>query len=313
MFFRKHTPYWYLLPPGLFMLAFFFVPLFLAFQISLMDYSHDLYTPSFTGFRNYQTLLHTAPFWNALKNTFLFLVCIVPAMITLPIPFALLVNGKLKGLALFRSIIYIPVVTSIVVVGLTWRWMYADDGLVNWLLSLLHLPKVGWLVNPDVALYSVAIVIVWKGLAYYMMMYLAHLQGISHELYEAAEIDGANPWQKHWHVTLPHLRPTMVMVGLISTIGCLKIFGEVYVMTGGGPVGATQTLVYYIYERAFANLDLGLASAAGIVLMLILLAISILEIRLSHQEEFKKLLPLKPKSPTASPQANVPLNQTGGL
>jgi putative chitobiose transport system permease protein len=233
-------------------------------------------------------------------------------MVALPFVLALLVNGKLKGMTLFRSLIYIPVITSIVVVGLTWRWMYADDGLINWFLSLLHLPKVGWLVNPDIALYSIMIVVVWKGLAYYMMMYLAHLQSLSQDLYEAADIDGASLWQKHWHVTLPHLRPTMVMVAIISTIGCLKIFGEVYVMTRGGPVGATKTLVYYIYERAFENLDLGLASAAGIVLMLILLVLSLVEMQLSHKEEFEKLLPLKPKT-TQSPAVIMPANQTGSL
>jgi putative chitobiose transport system permease protein len=313
MFFRRLTPYWYLLPPIFMMVVFFFIPLVMAFQISLQDYSHDLYTPAYIGLRNYQNLAHLAPFWSALKNTFVFLLCVVPAMVTLPILLALLVNGKLKGMPLFRSLIYIPVVTSIVVVGLTWRWMYADDGLVNWLLSLLHLPKVGWLVNPDIALYSIAIVIVWKGMAYYMMMYLAHLQSLSQDLYEAADIDGANLWQKHCNVTLPHLRPSMVMVGIISTIGCLKIFGEVYVMTHGGPVGATKTLVYYIYERAFENLDLGLASAAGIILMLILLVLSLVEMQLSHKDEFKKLLPLKPKTSKSPATVAMPVNQTGSL
>lgn len=312
MFFRPLTPYWYLLLPALLMMAFFFAPLLMAFQISLLDYSHDLYTPAFVGLGNYHALLQAAPFWNALKNTFLFLVCVVPAMVVLPIILALLVNGKLRGMSLFRSLIYIPVVTSIVVVGLTWRWMYADDGLINWFLSLLHLPRVGWLVNPDIALYSIMIVVVWKGLAYYMMMYLAHLQSLSRDLYEAAAIDGANLWQKHWHVTLPHLRPTMVMVAIISTIGCLKIFSEVYVMTRGGPVGATKTLVYYIYERAFENLDLGLASAAGIVLMLILLVLSLVEMQLSHKAELEKLLPIKPKT-SQSPAAIMPVNQTGSL
>lgn len=306
MFFRKQTPYYYLLLPAIFMLAFFVVPLVMAFQISLLDYSHDLYTPAFVGFKNYITLSQAEPFWSSLKNTFIFLLCVVPAMITLPIILALLVNGNLKGMTLFRSLIYIPVVTSIVVVGLTWKWMYADDGLFNWFLSLFHIPKVGWLVNPDVALYSVMIMVVWKGLAYYMMMYLAHLQSLSQDLYEAADIDGANLWQKHLNVTLPHLRPTMVMVAIISTIGCLKVFAEVYVMTRGGPVGATKTLVYYIYERAFENLDLGIASAAGIVLMLILLVLSVIEMQVSHKEEFeatiKKWLPSKSKpAPTVMP------------
>lgn len=283
--FRKQTPYLYLILPSLFMFGFFFLPLLMAFGISLSDYSKDIYHPTFVGMANYAKLAHSAPFWNSLQNTFVFLLGVVPAMVVLPIFLALLLNGKLKGISVFRSLIYIPVVISMVVVGIAWRWLYADDGLINWFLSLFHIPKVGWLVNPDIALYSVMIVVVWKGLAYYMMMYLAHLQSLSQELYEAAEIDGANLWQKHWNVTVPHLRPTMVMVGIISTIGSLKVFTEIYVMTRGGPVNATKTLVYYIYERAFENLDLGLASAAGIILMLILLVFSILEMKLSPKDE----------------------------
>ncbi|WP_303675097.1 carbohydrate ABC transporter permease [Vampirovibrio chlorellavorus] len=298
--FRKQTPYLYLILPAIFMVSFFFLPLIMAFGISLSDYSRDIYHPSFVGLLNYARLAHSAPFWNALRNTFVFLLGVVPAMVLLPIFLALLLNGKLKGIAIFRSLIYIPVVISMVVVGIAWRWLYADDGLLNWFLSLFHLPKVGWLVSPDIALYSVMIVVVWKGLAYYMMMYLAHLQSLSSDLYEAAEIDGANLWQKHWHVTLPHLQPTMVMVGIISTIGSLKVFTEIYVMTRGGPVGATKTLVYYIYERAFENLDLGIASAAGIVLMLILLAFSLLEMKLSPKDD-NTPKPIKPASAKKPP------------
>ncbi len=301
--FRKQTPYLYLILPAIFMVSFFFLPLLMAFGISLSDYSRDIYHPSFVGLLNYARLAHSAPFWSALRNTFVFLLGVVPAMVVLPIFLALLLNGKLKGIAIFRSLIYIPVVISMVVVGIAWRWLYADDGLINWFLSLFHWPKVGWLVSPDIALYSVMSVVVWKGLAYYMMMYLAHLQSLSSDLYEAAEIDGANLWQKHWHVTLPHLQPTMVMVGIISTIGSLKVFTEIYVMTRGGPVGATKTLVYYIYERAFENLDLGIASAAGIVLMLILLAFSLLEMKLSPKED-TPLKVLKPKAESRiSPQS----------
>lgn len=305
--FRKQTPYLYLILPAVFMIGFFFLPLFMAFGISLSDYSRDIYHPAFVGLANYTHLAQSAPFWSALRNTFVFLLGVVPAMVVLPIFLALLLNGKLKGISVFRSLIYIPVVISMVVVGIAWRWLYADDGLINWFLSLFGLSKVGWLVNPDIALYSVMIVVIWKGMAYYMMMYLAHLQSLSHDLYEAAEIDGASLWQKHFHITLPHLRPTMVMVGIISTIGSLKVFTEIYVMTRGGPVNATKTLVYYIYERAFENLDLGVASAAGIVLMLILLAFSLLEMKLSPKDEpaAKPLEKLKKQEPPLLP------NQTG--
>jgi putative chitobiose transport system permease protein len=307
--FRKQTPYLYLILPAFFMFGFFFLPLFMAFGISLCDYSRDIYHPAFVGLSNYIHLAQSVPFWNALRNTFVFLLGVVPAMVVLPIFLALLLNGKLKGISVFRSLIYIPVVISMVVVGIAWRWLYADDGLFNCFLSLFGLSKVGWLVSPEIALYSVMIVVVWKGLAYYMMMYLAHLQSLSHDLYEAAEIDGAGLWQKHIHITLPHLRPTMVMVGLISTIGSLKVFTEIYVMTRGGPVNATKTLVYYIYERAFENLDLGIASAAGIVLMLILLAFSLLEMKLAPKDEPAAKFAGKRKKP----QSPLLPNQTGAI
>lgn len=313
--FRKRTPYLYLLIPVILMLGFFFWPLLMAFQISMMDYSSDLYAPRFVGLDNYWQLSRSPAFWSALKNTFVFLAGVVPAMVILPIFLALLVNGKIKGISLFRSLLYLPVVISMVVVGIAWRWLYADDGIINWLLSLVHLPRVGWLVDPDIALFAVMLVVVWKGLAYYMMMYLAHLQSISHDLYEAADIDGANLWQRHWHVTIPHLQPTMVMVGIIATIGSLKLFTEIYVMTRGGPVGATKTLVYYIYERAFENLDLGIASAAGIVLMLILLIFSLLEMRLSRAQDTapapKEPVTTKPLAPTQTTPPPSPQGQPG--
>lgn len=278
--YKIRTPYLYLVLPLALLLVFFFLPFFMAFYISLFDYGRDLYQPDFIGAANYVRLWQSPAFWNALVNTAVFVLGVMPAMVAIPVFLAVLLNTGLKGISVFRSLIYLPVVISMVVVGITWKWLYnADYGLINYFLSRLGLPKVGWLVNPDVALYAVMIVVVWKGLAYYMMMYLAHLQSLSKDLYEAAEIDGADLLRKHWHVTLPHLRPTMVMVAVISTIGSLKTFTEIYVMTRGGPVGATQTLVYYIYERAFENLDLGIASAAGIVLMIILLVLSLLQLQ----------------------------------
>ncbi len=272
-------PYLYLAAPLLLMGVFFFYPLLMALNISLLDYSRDIFTPDFIGLRNYQRLFTSPHFWQAFTNTAIFTVGVVPAMVTLPIILAVLLNARLKGIEVFRVLIYLPVVISMVVVGIAWKWLYAKDGLINYFLDGIGLPRVEWLVNPDIALYAVMVVVVWKGLAYYMMMYLAQLQSVPDELYDAAVIDGAGTLQKHWHVTLPHLRPTLLLVAVISTIGSLKVFTEIYVMTRGGPLGSTRTLVYYIYERAFENLDLGIASAAGLVLMVILLVLSLIQIR----------------------------------
>lgn len=282
--FRRETPYWYLITPLVMVLAFFVIPFVMALGISTRDYGQDLYQPAFVGLGNYQALFSNPLFWQSLGNTVVFLLGVVPAMIALPIILAVVLNHNVKGISIFRSIIYLPVIISIIVVGITWKWLYDKDGLINYFLSLVGIPKIGWLINPDIAIYAVMIVIVWKGLAYYMMMYLANLQTLSKDLYESADIDGANWWQRHWHITVPHLRPTMTMVAIISTIGCLKLFGEIYVMTKGGPVGSTQTLVYFIYQRAFENLDLGLASAAGVVLMVILMILTILQLKFSEED-----------------------------
>jgi putative chitobiose transport system permease protein len=286
---RYFTPYLYLITPLVLLLVFFVLPVCQTFWMSLQDYGQDLYQPQFVGLENYQTLVESPAFWKALGNTFLVVLGVVPAMCILPIVMALLINQQLKGIALFRTLIYLPVIISMVVVGIAWKWLYAYDGLINYGLTLLGLPKTGWLVNPDIALWAVMLVIVWKGLAYYMMMYLAHLQSISQELYQAAEIDGANRLQKHWHITIPALWPTIIMVAIISTIGSLKVFTEIYVMTQGGPVGSTQTLVYQIYEQAFQSLDLGLASAGGLVLMVILILVSLVQLRFSDWESLNKV------------------------
>ncbi|MGE0200336.1 MAG: carbohydrate ABC transporter permease [Candidatus Melainabacteria bacterium] len=279
--YRTTTPYLFLAVPLVLLLAFFLLPFGMAFGISLMDYSQDIYTPTFAGLANYSRLLHSSVFWQSLTNAALFFLVVLPAMATIPMVMALLVNNKLPGIGVIRSLIYLPVIISLVVAGIAWKWLYAQDGLINYLISLLGFPKVGWLVNPDVALWAVAIVIIWKGLAYYMMMYLANLQSVSQELYEAADIDGAGLLKKHWHISLPHLAPTMTLVCIICTIGILKLFTEIYVMTRGGPVGATRSLVYTIYQYAFERLDLGFASAMGIVLMLILLVLSVIQLRIS--------------------------------
>ncbi len=273
-----------MLPLGL-MAVFFFYPVGSALYMSLLDYSHNIVEPSFIGLQNYQTLFSSGDFWNASVNTVIFMLGVVPAMATIPILLALALNTPLKGIGLFRLLIYLPVVVSMVVVGIAWKWLYAKEGLINIVLQKLGLGSVDWLVNPDIALIAVMIVVVWKGLAYYMMMYLAQLQSVNKTLYESAQIDGASALKTHWHITLPHLKPTILLVMVISTIGSLKTFTEIYVMTKGGPIGATETLVYFIYKRAFENLDLGIACAAGLVLMVVLLALSAAQLKLFKTDD----------------------------
>lgn len=249
------------------MALFFGWPLLETIRISLLDYGGDLQRPAFAGLANYQALARSGAFWQSAWVTLVFTLGVVPAMATLPIALAVLAHHPPRGMSWIRAALYIPVILSMVVVGLAWKRLYVSDGLINQGLRALGLPAVDWLSNPDVALLAVMMVVVWKGLGYYMMMYLAQLQSAPQELYDAAAIDGAGPLRRHWAVTLPHLRPTVALVVIVSAIGSLKAFTEMYVMTRGGPLGATRTLAYYIYERAFENLDLGVAAAAGLALM----------------------------------------------
>lgn len=260
------------------MALFFGWPLLETLRISMLDYGHDLYQPRFVGGANYWALMQSAAFWQSAQVTLFFTLGVAPAMATLPLALAVLVNHPPRGMGWIRAALYVPVILSMVVVGIAWKWLYASNGLINQGLAAVGLSGVDWLVNPDWALAAVMIVVVWKGLGYYMMMYLAQLQSAPQSLYDAAAIDGAGLWRRHWTVTLPHLRPTMALVVIVSIIGCLKAFTEMYVMTRGGPLGATRPLAYYIYERAFEHLDLGVAAAAGLVLMAVLTLLTLAQI-----------------------------------
>ena len=161
--------------------------------------------------------------------------------------------------------------------------------VLNYLLSLLHIQPIGWLVNTDWALFSVAVVTIWKGIGYYMMIYLASLMSVPQDLYEAADIDGASFFQKHLAVTIPHIMPTIALVSTISTISAMKVFAEIYVMTKGGPLNSSKTIVYYIYERAFENLDLGYASALAVVLLIIVMLISLINILCFEKNKYSDI------------------------
>ena len=175
----------------------------------------------------------------------------------------------------------------IVVVAIAFKWLYASSGILNYFLELLGLSKVEWLTSPDAALWSVMIVTIYKGIGYYMMIYLSALMGSPKELLEAAEVDGANVIQKHLNVTIPYLMPTIALVVTISSISALKVFAEIYVMTRGGPLDSTKTIVYYIYERAFENLDLSMASAASVILLVVVMLFSALNILVFERKKYQ--------------------------
>ena len=277
-YYGKYTPYLFLFPAAVVLVIFFFIPFFQTFLLSFLDYSHNIYKHEFIGLENYINLFQNPIFYKVLWNTFIYLFIAVPILAIFPLFLAILVNQKIKGVTLYKILIYLPVIVSIVVAAIAFKWLYADQGILNYLVTKLGMESIGWLTDPNFALYSVIIVTIWKGIGYYMIIYLAALMSVPKELYEACDIDGANFLTKHLTVTVPHIMPTIALVSTISAISAMKVFAEIYVMTKGGPLNSSKTIVYYIYERAFENLDLGFASAMAVVLLIIVMIFSLINI-----------------------------------
>ncbi|MGA1622579.1 MAG: carbohydrate ABC transporter permease [Synechocystis sp.] len=283
---QKAIPYLFLLPALLLLAVTVFYPALQAFSLSFTQYELDLTkAPQWVGFTNFQRLWRDRVFWLTLKNTLLYLVGVVPLLVMLPLALAILVNQKLRGINGFRMAYYIPVIVSMVVAGIAWKALYASNGILNQGLGLIGFTDgIPWLTSPQWALWSVMVVTIWKGIGYYMVIYLAGLQAIPQELYEAAAIDGSDGWQCHWDITIPLMRPYSLLVGVLSSISALKVFEEVYIMTQGGPLNASKTVVYYVYERAFQDLEMNYASAIGLVLFGVIFVFSLINLKLSGSE-----------------------------
>jgi putative chitobiose transport system permease protein len=282
---QRLTPYLFLLPALIVLGLTVFYPALQAFYLSFTRYEYDLTQPPlWIGFKNFRRLFADAVFWQTFRNTLLYLVCVVPILVTLPLGLAILVNQKLRGIRWFRVAYYIPVVISIVVAGIAWKWLYAENGLLNQAIKLLGLSQDGipWLTSPQWAIFSVMAVTVWKGLGYYMVIYLAGLQAIPADLYEAAAIDGSDGIKKHWDITVPLMKPYLLLVAVISAISATKVFEEVYIMTQGGPRNSSKTIVYYLYEQAFRELEMSYACTIGLVMFLIILALSVIRLSLER-------------------------------
>jgi len=284
---KKYTPYLFLIPAVAVLIVFFFIPFFQTIGLSFFDYSNNLYNPDFAGFDNYIKLFKEPIFYKVMFNTLMYLLIAVPFLVIFPLFVAILINQKIRGITLYKILIYLPVIISIVVAAIAFKWLYANEGILNYILSLLHIEPIGWLVDTKWALFSVALVTIWKGIGYYMMIYLASLMSVPQDLYEASDIDGANFFQKHLTVTVPHIMPTIALVSTISTISAMKVFAEIYVMTKGGPLNSSKTIVYYIYERAFENLDLGYASALAVVLLIVVMLFSLINILCFEKNKYR--------------------------
>lgn len=280
---RYFTPYLFLLPALFVLTLTVFWPALQAFYLSFTSYEYDLtQSPQWVGFKNFLRLQTDPVFWQTLQNTLLYLACVVPILVAAPLGLAIVVNQKLRGINWFRAAYYTPAIISMVVAGLAWKWLYAENGLLNQLSQLLSFPPIPWLTSPNLALFSVMAVTIWKGLGYYMVIYLAGLQAIPAELYEAAAIDGCDGFRKHWYITIPLMKPYIVLVAVISAISATKVFEEVYIMTQGGPRNGSKTIVYYLYERAFQDLEIGYACTIGLVLFLLIFFLSFLQISIQR-------------------------------
>jgi multiple sugar transport system permease protein len=283
---------WAFAAPALLIIGvFFFVPVLGALALSLTDFDlyalADLRNLRFVGLGNYLELLKSRDFWRALGNTCYFVIAGVPLSLAASLGAALLVNSRLTRLpALFRTVFFAPVVATLVAVALVWRYLlHTRYGLINWALGGLGLHPIDWLGDPHWALPAIILFAVWKNFGYNMIIFVAALQSIPADLYEAAHLDGANGWQAFSRVTLPLLRPTMLLVGVLTVAGYFQLFVEPYVMTEGGPLQSTTSVLYLMYEQGFKWWNLGSASAIAFLLFLIVLAVTALELRFSRGRE----------------------------
>lgn len=244
--------------------------------------------PQFAGLQNFREIFHDGVARAALKNSALYLL-VVPVLQLFSIFIAVLVNHETKGIRLLRMLFYIPVITSIVVVAIAWKWLLAENGFLNGIFLWAHLIRqpIHWLTDPSIALFSVMLVTLWKGLGYYMVIYLAGLQSLDPQYEEAAKLDGAGPARIFFRITLPLLKPMVAFCTLISCIAAVKVFAEIYVMTGGGPLTSTTTMVYYMFDLFVNRLRMGYASALGVILALVIGVLSYANYRFFRQGGFE--------------------------
>ena len=284
---RSHplTPYLFLIPACVVLGSFVIYPALKAIYLSFTNFNM-IREADFVGLANYINLWRDPFFWAALKNTILYMIVVVPVLVIAPIFLAALVNKHIPGIAFIRAAIYLPVITSLVISGLIWKWVYEEQGILNYVLLATGVTDnpVAFLTDPANALLSVMAVTIWSGMGYYMVIYLAGLQAIPRHLYEVAEVEGVSAWQQMLYITIPLLRPSIAVVTVMSSIAAMKVFEEVYVMTQGGPMDSTKTLVYYIYESAFTEFEMGYASAIGVVLFLLTLVFSLINLRFLREK-----------------------------
>lgn len=279
--------YGFLLPQILGLLIFSAGAIAASFVISFMNWQLVV-PPTWIGFANYIELFNSPKFWQVLKNTVLYTIGNVPPSVILPLLVAILVNQKIKGVIVFRTIYFLPVVTSGVAIALVWGWMYNPSfGVINYILQeVFGITGPRWLADPNWALPSLVVIGVWNSLGYHMVIYLAGLQGIPPELSEAVRIDGGGSLHIFRHITLPLITPTMFFILILSIIGSFQIWTITYMLTQGGPADATLTLSYYIFQQGFQWFHMGYAAALAYVLFAVVFLVTMIQLKLQSQWVF---------------------------
>ncbi len=287
---RRERAAWGFVAPALLAVGLFFaIPVISALLLSLTDFDiyalADLSNLRFVGLRNYQNLLGNPLFWGAMKNTVWFAVLGVPLSIAASLAAAVILNARVvKWRPIWRVMFFAPYVTTLVATAVVWRYLlHTRYGVINWALQGVGLPPVDWLGDPSTSIPAILMFVVWKIFGYNMLIFLAVLQTVPDELYEAARIDGAGPWKQFRHVTLPAIAPTMLLVSIISVAGFFQLFAEPYVMTQGGPAQSTVTVLYFMYEEGFKWWNLGSASAVAFILFLCIFAVTLVQLWVSRR------------------------------
>ncbi len=277
-------PYLLVSPYLIFVVVFVLFPVLFCFFLTFQKW--NIIAPmKFIGTDNYSRLIHDRLFWKAIGNTLKFLLLHIPLQLVVSLFLAYLLNQKIRATPFFRGAFFMPVIVSGVVVTILWQQLLGYDfGLINRMLMGLGFKKVGWLVDPDIAIYSIAVMATWKNVGLYVILFLVGLQTVPTQYYEAAKMEGATRWQQFYHITLPMINPTVFMVVILSTIGGFSLFIEPYIMTGGGPLNTTLSAVLYVYKQAFQYYNMGYSATLGFFYAIMIMTVVILQKKFIEKE-----------------------------
>jgi len=284
--FQRKTilPYLLVSPYLIFVIVFVLFPVLFCFFLTFHKW--NIIAPmQFVGTANYTRLVDDRLFWKAIGNTLKFLLLHIPLQLVVSLLLAQLLNQQIRAKSFFRASFFMPVIVSGVVVTILWQQLLGyDSGLINRLLVTLGIQKTGWLIDPDIAIYSIAVMATWKNVGLYVILFLVGLQTVPTQYYEAAKLEGASRWQQFYHITLPMINPTIFMVVILSTIGGFSLFIEPYIMTGGGPLNTTLSAVLYIYKQAFQYYNMGYSATLGFFYAIMIMTVVILQKKFIEKE-----------------------------